>query len=80
MVVVGAGTENIEVSPFVLLLGKRRLQGWASGTASDSEDTLRFAAMSGIRPMIEKYPLEKVNEAYERMISGHAQFRVVLTM
>jgi D-arabinose 1-dehydrogenase-like Zn-dependent alcohol dehydrogenase len=80
MVVVGAGTENIEVPPFVLLLGKRRLQGWASGTAADSEDTMRFAALTGIRPMIEKFPLEKAAEAYERMNSGHAQFRVVLTM
>lgn len=80
MVVVGAGSGNIEVSPFVLLLGKRRLQGWSSGTASDSEDTMRFAAQTGVRPMIEKYPLEKVNEAYERMNSGHAQFRVVITM
>jgi D-arabinose 1-dehydrogenase-like Zn-dependent alcohol dehydrogenase len=80
MVVVGAGTGNIEVSPFVLLLGKRRLQGWASGTAADSEDTMRFAALTGVRPMIETFPLEKVNEAYERMNSGHAQFRVVLIM
>jgi D-arabinose 1-dehydrogenase-like Zn-dependent alcohol dehydrogenase len=80
MVVVGAGSGNIEVSPFTLLLGKRRLQGWASGTAADSEDTMRFAAMTGIRPMIEKYPLEKAAEAYARMNSGHAQFRVVLTM
>ena len=80
MVVVGAGTGNIEVSPFVLLLGKRRLQGWASGTAADSEDTMRFATLTGVRPMIEKFPLEKAAEAYERMNSGHAQFRVVLTM
>jgi D-arabinose 1-dehydrogenase-like Zn-dependent alcohol dehydrogenase len=80
MVVVGAGQGNIEVSPFVLLLGKRRLQGWASGTAADSEDTMRFATLTGVRPMIEKFPLEKVAEAYERMNSGHAQFRVVLTM
>ena len=80
MVVVGAGTGNIEVSPFVLLVGKRRLQGWASGTAADSEDTMRFATLTGVRPMIEKFPLEKAAEAYERMNSGHAQFRVVLTM
>lgn len=80
MMVVGAGSENIEVSPFVLLLGKRRLQGWASGTAADSEDTMRFAALTGVRPMIEKFPIEKAAEAYARMNSGHAQFRVVLTM
>src|SRR5215470_4887783 len=80
MMVVGAGSENIEISPFVLLLGKRRLQGWASGTAADSEDTMRFAALTGVRPMIEKFPIEKAAEAYARMNSGHAQFRVVLTM
>ncbi len=80
MVVVGAGPGNIEASPFTLLMGKRRLQGWASGTAADSEDAMRFAALTGVRPMIEKFPLEKAAEAYERMTSGHAQFRVVLTM
>lgn len=80
MVVVGAGPGNIEISPFDLLFGKKRLQGWASGTATDSEDTMRFATLTGVRAMIEKYPLAKVGEAYERMNSGHAQFRVVLTM
>ena len=80
MVVGGAGMGNIEVAPFTLLLGKRRLQGWSSGTAADSEDTMRFATLTGVRPMIEKFPLEKAAEAYERMNSGHAQFRVVLTM
>jgi D-arabinose 1-dehydrogenase-like Zn-dependent alcohol dehydrogenase len=55
-------------------------KGWASGIPTDSEDTLRFAAMTGIRPMIEKFPLGKVNEAYARMTSGQAEFRVVLTM
>lgn len=63
-----------------LLLGKRRVQGWPSGIPTDSEDTLRFAELSGVRPMIEKFPLAKVNEAYARMTSGKAQFRVVLTM
>jgi D-arabinose 1-dehydrogenase-like Zn-dependent alcohol dehydrogenase len=80
MVVVGAGPDNIEISPMNLLMGKRRLQGWASGTAADSEGTMRFAAFTGVRPMIEKYPLEKAAEAHARMNSGHAQFRVVLTM
>jgi D-arabinose 1-dehydrogenase-like Zn-dependent alcohol dehydrogenase len=80
MVVVGASPEAIEVSPIQLIRGRRSLQGWASGTPTDSEDTLRFAQLSGVRPMIEKYPLSRVNEAYERMISGKAQFRVVLTM
>ena len=54
--------------------------GWASGTAADSEDTLQFAKLTGVRPMIETYPLEKAGEAYARMMSGKAQFRVVLTM
>jgi D-arabinose 1-dehydrogenase-like Zn-dependent alcohol dehydrogenase len=78
--VVGAALEAIEVTPLQLINGSRSLQGWASGTATDSEDTLRFSAMSGVRPMIETYPLEKAGEAYARMMSGDAQFRVVLTM
>jgi D-arabinose 1-dehydrogenase-like Zn-dependent alcohol dehydrogenase len=80
MVVVGASPEAIEVSPIQLIVGRRSIQGWASGTPTDSEDTLRFAELSGVRPMIEKYPLSRVTEAYDRMISGKAQFRVVLTM
>lgn len=80
MVVVGAGPEAIEVTPIQLILGRRSVQGWASGTPTDSEDTLRFAELSGVRPMIEKFPLSRVNEGYDRMISGKAQFRVVLTM
>ncbi|MGB6484000.1 MAG: alcohol dehydrogenase [Candidatus Acidiferrales bacterium] len=80
MVVVGAAPEPIEVAPIQLIRGGRSLQGWASGTAADSEDTLRFAELTGVRPMIEKYPLDKVAEAYARMMSGNAQFRVVLTM
>lgn len=53
---------------------------WASGTTADEDDTLRFAELSGVRPMIETYPLEKAAEGYARMLSGKAQFRVVLTM
>jgi D-arabinose 1-dehydrogenase-like Zn-dependent alcohol dehydrogenase len=56
------------------------IKGWASGTGKDSEDTLRFSSLTGVRPMIEKYPLEKAAAAYEQMISGRARFRVVLTM
>ena len=56
------------------------IQGWAAGIPTDSEDTLRFAEMTGVRPMIEKFPLEKAAEAYARMISGKAQCRVVLTI
>ena len=80
MVVIGATPEPIEVSPFQLILGKKRIQGWAAGIPTDSEDTLRFAAMTGVRPMIEKYPLARAGEAYARMLSGKAEFRVVLTM
>lgn len=80
LIVIGADFDPIEVTPIQLISGSRTIQGWASGTPTDSEDTLRFAELSGVRPMIETYPLEKAAEAYARMISGEAQFRVVLTM
>ncbi len=80
MMVIGVSADPIEVTPVQLILGNRSLQGWASGTPPDSEDTLRFAELTGVRPMIEKYPLVKAGEAYARMMSGKAQFRVVLTM
>jgi len=80
LLVVGAGPDPIEVLPGQLLFGKKRIQGWSAGLPSDSEDTLRFADMTGVRPMIETYPLEKAAEAYARMMSGKAQFRVVLTI
>jgi len=80
LMVVGADSAPISVSPVQLITGSRSLQGWASGTPADAEDTLRFAELTGVRPMIETYPLEKAAEAYARMMSGNAQFRVVLTM
>ncbi len=80
LIVVGVDAAPIEVSPLQLIGGSRSIQGWASGTPSDSEDTLRFAELSGIRPMVETYPLHKAGEAYARMMSGKAQYRVVLTM
>ena len=80
LIVVGAAPEPIEVSPIQLIRGKKNIQGWSSGIPTDSEDTLRFAELSGVRPMIEKYPLARAGEAYARMMSGQAQFRVVLTM
>ena len=80
LLVIGADFEPIEVTPIQLITGSRTIQGWASGTPTDSEDTLRFAELTGVRPMIETYPLEKAGEAYARMMSGDAQFRVVLTM
>ncbi len=80
LMVIGAASEPIEVTPVQLITGSRALQGWSSGTPADSEDTLRFAELSGVRAMIEAYPLEKAEEAYARMMSGKAQFRVVLKM
>jgi D-arabinose 1-dehydrogenase-like Zn-dependent alcohol dehydrogenase len=80
LMVVGADFAPIEVTPVQLIFGSRTIQGWASGTPVDSEDTLRFAELTGVRPIIETYPLEKAGEAYARMMSGDAQFRVVLTM
>jgi D-arabinose 1-dehydrogenase-like Zn-dependent alcohol dehydrogenase len=80
LMVIGATFDPIEVSPVQLINGSRTIQGWAAGTPADSEDTLRFAELTGVRPMIETYPLERAAEAYARMMSGKAQFRVVLTM
>jgi D-arabinose 1-dehydrogenase-like Zn-dependent alcohol dehydrogenase len=80
LMVVGATMDPIEVTPVQLITGRHSLQGWSSGIPTDSEDTLRFAEMTGVRPMIEKYPLAKAAEAYARMMSGKAEFRVVLTM
>jgi len=80
LMVIGATFDPIEVTPIQLISGSRAIQGWSSGTPVDSEDTLHFAELSGVRPMIETYPLEKAAEAYARMMSGKAQFRVVLTM
>jgi D-arabinose 1-dehydrogenase-like Zn-dependent alcohol dehydrogenase len=79
-IVVGAGPEPIEVTPAQLIFGNHTIQGWAAGSPADTEDTLRFAELTGVRPMIETYPLERVAEGYARMMSGNAQFRVVLTM
>jgi D-arabinose 1-dehydrogenase-like Zn-dependent alcohol dehydrogenase len=80
LMVVGVTFDPIEVTPVQLISGSRSLQGWLTGTPADSEDTLRFAELTGVRPMIETYPLEQAAEAYARMLSGKAQFRVVLTM
>jgi D-arabinose 1-dehydrogenase-like Zn-dependent alcohol dehydrogenase len=80
LMVVGAGPDPIEVTPIQLIAGSKTIQGWWSGTPTDSEDTLNFSVLTGVRPMIETYPLEKAAEAYDRMMSGKATFRVVLTM
>ena len=79
LVVVGAA-DSIQVSPLLLLSGRRSVKGWYSGTAIESQDTLNFSVLAGVRSMNEVYPLEKVTEAYERMMSGKARFRVVLSM
>jgi D-arabinose 1-dehydrogenase-like Zn-dependent alcohol dehydrogenase len=79
LMVIGAA-ESLTVSPLVLLLGRRAVKGWYSGTAADSQDTLKFSVLTGVRSMNEIYPLEKVAEGYERMMSGKARFRAVLTM
>jgi D-arabinose 1-dehydrogenase-like Zn-dependent alcohol dehydrogenase len=79
LMVIGASPDAIEVSPLVLIGARRSIQGWPSGTSSDSEDTLAFSVLAEIRPMIETMPLERAAEAYERMMSGAARFRMVLT-
>ena len=80
LMVIGAGMESLTVTPLQLIPGSKTVRGWASGTARDSQDTLELSALSGVRPMIERYPLEKAAAAYNQMISGKARFRVVLTM
>ena len=79
LVVLGASAEPIEVSPLLLIGARRSIYGWPSGTAPDSEDTLKFSLLSNVRPMIETFPLAKAAEAYQHMLSGKARFRVVLT-
>ena len=80
LVVVGISSDPIAVTPLQLISGERAIQGSLVGTPTDCEDTMNFAALTGVRPMIETYPLEKAGEAYARMMSGRAEFRVVLTM
>lgn len=80
LVIVGAPGEPLAVSALSLIGARRSIQGWPSGTAMDSEDTLKFSEMAAVKPMTETYPLERAAEAYERMMSGKARFRVVLTM
>jgi propanol-preferring alcohol dehydrogenase len=80
LLIVAAAIEPIEVSPLQLISGRRTIAGWPSGHAKDSEAALNFSALTGVRPMLEIYPLERVKEAYAKMISNRARFRVVLTM
>jgi D-arabinose 1-dehydrogenase-like Zn-dependent alcohol dehydrogenase len=78
LMIIGVGGP-IPVSPLQLILGNQSVKGWYSGTAIDSQDTLAFSVLSGVRPMNEAFPLEQAAEAYDRMMSGKARFRVVLT-
>lgn len=80
LVVLGASQDPIEVSTVMLIGQRRNIAGWPSGTATDSEDTLKFSELFGVKPMIETYPLGRAAEAYARMMSGKAKFRVVITM
>jgi D-arabinose 1-dehydrogenase-like Zn-dependent alcohol dehydrogenase len=80
LVVVGVPQQPIEVSVLNLIQNRQAVSGWASGTAIDSEDTLRFSARQHVLPMVERYPLGRAAEAYDRMMSGKARFRVVLDM
>jgi D-arabinose 1-dehydrogenase-like Zn-dependent alcohol dehydrogenase len=79
LLVLGAA-QSLPVSPLVLISGRRSVKGWYSGMSIDSEDTLAFSVLTGVRSMNEVFPLEKVNEAYDRMMSGKARFRAVLTI
>ncbi len=80
LVIVGASAEPFSVTSLQLIAGRKTIVGWPSGTSIDSEDTLRFAAASGVRPMIETFPLERAADAYDRMITGKVRFRSVLKM
>jgi D-arabinose 1-dehydrogenase-like Zn-dependent alcohol dehydrogenase len=79
LLVVGASMEPIPVPAAALIGGSTAIQGHASGTSRDSEDTLNFSALTGVRPMIETFPLEQAAQAYEKMMSGAARFRMVIT-
>ncbi|WP_233801612.1 alcohol dehydrogenase [Paraburkholderia sp. HP33-1] len=78
LVMVGVSEEPVEVPITQFIMGRNSVQGWPSGTSADSQDTLAFSAMSGVKPMIEEYPLAEAAQAFDRMMSGHARFRVVL--
>jgi len=80
LIVIGVSLDPIEVTPVQLIVGSKRIQGYASGAPAATDDTLRFAELTGVRPMIETYPLERAGEAYGRMMSGTVRFRAVLTM
>jgi len=78
LIVLGASPEPIEVNSYHVIGDRRGVRGWPSGTSVDSEDTMRFSALTGVAAMIETFPLARAAEAYERMLSGKARFRVVI--
>jgi D-arabinose 1-dehydrogenase-like Zn-dependent alcohol dehydrogenase len=79
LIILGAAAEPLEVAAIMLIAGRRSIMGWPSGTSIDSQDTLSFSVLAGVRPMTEVFPLERAAAAYERMMSGKARFRAVLT-
>jgi len=80
LIILGAAAEPLQVSGIPLLLGRRSIMGWPSGNSVDSQDTLSFSMLTGVRAMNEIFPLERAAEAYEHMMSGKARFRAVLAM
>lgn len=80
LIIVGVSMDPLQVPTVPMIMNRASIQGWPSGTAQDSTETLAFSAMANVRPMIEEYPLERAAEAYDRMMSGGARFRVVLKM
>ncbi|MGK5556534.1 alcohol dehydrogenase [Actinomadura kijaniata] len=80
LVVLGATPEPLQISPHSLIMGSRSVHGHPSGTAQDVAETMAFSALTGVRPMVETLPLDRVNDAYQRMLSGAARFRMVLTV
>jgi len=80
LLVLGVALEPLSIASLGIVIPRRNIQGWPSGTAKASEDTLQFSSMTGVRAMIEKFPLEKAAQAYDQMMSGRVRFRAVLTM
>jgi D-arabinose 1-dehydrogenase-like Zn-dependent alcohol dehydrogenase len=80
LLIVGAGLDPLAITPLQLIMARRTVQGWPSGSSIDSEDTMQFSSLTGVRPMIERYPLEKAAGAFDQMMSGRVRFRAVLTM
>jgi propanol-preferring alcohol dehydrogenase len=80
LIIVGVPEKPVDVNTLPMILGRRSIAGWPSGTGMDCEDTLNFSVLSGVRPMIEIFPLEKAQDAYDRMMAGKVRFRAVLTI